>query len=100
MIVSARMHVNPAPLPRPPHGARRQRGARALGDRAKRTVSDPASPEPRPESTDLFRRGLEEMICVDGGAGLLAALPRSIPASPFALLGAQDQKRPRQGQKG
>ncbi len=36
--------------------------------------------------TDLFRRGLEgarlEMICVDGGAGLLAALPTVYPAIP------------------
>lgn len=34
--------------------------------------------------TDLFRRGLEgarlEMICIDGGAGLLAALPMVYPA--------------------
>ena len=36
--------------------------------------------------TDLYRRGLEgkglEMICVDGGAGLLAALPVVHPAIP------------------
>jgi len=36
--------------------------------------------------TDLWRRGLEgkalEMICVDGGAGLLAALPIVYPAIP------------------
>ena len=36
--------------------------------------------------TDLFRRGLEgerlEMICVDGGAGLLAALPIVCPDVP------------------
>ena len=36
--------------------------------------------------TDLFRRGLEgsrlEMICVDGGAGLLAALPTVYPGVP------------------
>ncbi|MDH3472545.1 MAG: IS256 family transposase [Rhodospirillales bacterium] len=36
--------------------------------------------------TDLFRRGLEgkalEMICVDGGAGLLAALPVVYPDIP------------------
>ena len=35
---------------------------------------------------DLYRRGLEgaglEMICVDGGAGLLAALPTVYPAIP------------------
>ena len=37
--------------------------------------------------TDLFRRGLEgarlEMICVDGGAGLLAALPMVYPGVPI-----------------
>ena len=36
--------------------------------------------------SDLYRRGLEgarvEMICVDGGAGLLAALPMVYPAIP------------------
>jgi len=36
--------------------------------------------------TDLFRRGLEgkalEMICVDGGSGLLAALPIAYPDVP------------------
>jgi putative transposase len=36
--------------------------------------------------TDLFRRGLTgeglEMVCVDGGAGLLAALPTVLPAIP------------------
>ncbi len=36
---------------------------------------------------DLFRRGLEgarlEMICVDGGAGLLAALPVVYPDIPI-----------------
>jgi transposase-like protein len=36
--------------------------------------------------TDLYRRGLEgkalHMICVDGGAGLLAALPMVYPAVP------------------
>lgn len=36
--------------------------------------------------TDLFKRGLEgrrlEMICVDGGAGLLAALPTVFPGVP------------------
>ncbi len=36
--------------------------------------------------TDLFRRGLTgkglEMICVDGGAGLLAALPVVFPGTP------------------
>jgi putative transposase len=52
--------------------------------------------------TDLFRRGLTgevlEMICVDGGAGLLAALPTVFPGT--AALGAQDPQRPRQGQKG
>jgi len=36
--------------------------------------------------TDLFRRGLEgdglEMICVDGGSGLLAALPTAYPGVP------------------
>ena len=36
--------------------------------------------------TDLFRRGLEgarlEMVCVDGGAGLLAALPVVYPGVP------------------
>ncbi len=36
--------------------------------------------------TDLFRRGLTgdtlEMICVDGGAGLLAALPTTYPGVP------------------
>ena len=36
--------------------------------------------------TDLYRRGLEgarlEMICVDGGAGLLAALPIVFPNVP------------------
>jgi transposase-like protein len=36
--------------------------------------------------TDLYRRGLEgarlEMICVDGGSGLLAALPTVYPAIP------------------
>jgi putative transposase len=36
--------------------------------------------------TDLFRRGLTgdtlEMICVDGGAGLLAALPTAYPGVP------------------
>jgi putative transposase len=36
--------------------------------------------------TDLFRRGLTgeglDMICVDGGAGLLAALPTVFPAIP------------------
>ena len=41
--------------------------------------------------TDLFRRGLEgarlEMICVDGGAGLLAPCRWSIPASPFSAAG-------------
>jgi transposase-like protein len=41
--------------------------------------------------TDLHQRGLTgaslEMICVDGGQGLLAALPRSIPASPSSAAG-------------
>ncbi len=36
--------------------------------------------------TDLFRRGLEgaglEMVCVDGGSGLLAALPTVYPGVP------------------
>jgi putative transposase len=36
--------------------------------------------------TDLFRRGLTgeglEMVCVDGGAGLLAALPTVLPTIP------------------
>ena len=36
--------------------------------------------------TDLFRRGLEggrlEMVCVDGAAGLLAALPMVYPGLP------------------
>ena len=39
-----------------------------------------------PFLTDLYRRGLEgkalEVICVDGGAGLLAALPMVYPAVP------------------
>jgi len=43
---------------------------------------------------DLFRRGITgeglDMICVDGGAGLLAALPMVLPRHPgAALLGAQ-----------
>jgi transposase-like protein len=37
--------------------------------------------------TDLYRRGLTgeglEMICVDGGAGLLAALPTALPNIPI-----------------
>jgi transposase-like protein len=41
--------------------------------------------------TDLYRRGLTgegfDMICVDGGAGLLAALLKVFPIGP-ALLGA------------
>ena len=52
--------------------------------------------------TDLYRRGLTgdgiEMICADGGQGLVAALPTVYPGIPApALLGAQDQEYPRQG---
>ena len=52
--------------------------------------------------TDLHRRGLTgdglEMICADGGQGLIAVLAIVYPGiPPPALLGAQDQKRPRQG---
>ena len=55
--------------------------------------------------TDLYRRGLEgarlEMICVDGGSGLLAALPMGLSRHPRAtLLGAQDQERHGQGPQG
>ena len=41
--------------------------------------------------TDLFRRGLEggrlEMVCVDGAAGLLAALPIVYPGLPCSVAG-------------
>ena len=52
--------------------------------------------------TDLYRRGLTgdgiEVICADGGQGLIAALPTVYPRHPpAALLGAQDQEYPRQG---
>jgi transposase-like protein len=55
---------------------------------------------------DLVRRGLTgerlEMLCVDGGAGLLAALPTGLAhglsrGAGAALLGAQDPQRPEQG---
>ena len=54
---------------------------------------------------DLYRRGLTgeglEMICVDGGAGLFGSPAHDLPRHRRpTLLGAQDPKRPRQGQKG
>lgn len=54
--------------------------------------------------TDLFRRGLTgeglDMICVDGGSGLVAAMPTVLPGHPgSAMLGAQDPEHPRQNQK-
>ena len=64
--------------------------------------------------TDLYRRGLTgeglEVICADGGQGLIAALPTVYPTIPLqrcwahhppaALLGTQDQEHPRQGVEG
>ena len=55
--------------------------------------------------TDLYRRGLTgeglEMICVDGGAGLLAALPTVFPGTAVQRCWAhKNPQRPRQGQKG
>ena len=54
--------------------------------------------------TDLYRRGLEgktlDMICTDGGQGLLAALPHGLPQRRGpSLLGSQDPQCPQQGQK-
>jgi hypothetical protein len=51
---------------------------------------------------DLIRRGLVgdalEMICLDGGGGLLAALPTAFPAIPVQRCwDAQDAQCPRQG---
>ena len=55
--------------------------------------------------TDLYRRGLTgnglEMICADGGRGLIAALPTVYPGIPLQqLLGAQSQERAGQGPQG
>lgn len=55
--------------------------------------------------TDLYRRGLHgeslDMICGDGGQGLLAALPIVFEGDPPpALLGAQDQECLEQGAQG
>ena len=55
--------------------------------------------------TDLYRRELTgnglEMICADGGRGLIAALPTVYPGIPLQrLLGAQSQERAGQGPQG
>ncbi|MFO1056684.1 MAG: transposase [Dongiaceae bacterium] len=51
---------------------------------------------------DLIGRGLGlkglEMVCIDGGSGLRAALPTALPGVPCpALLGLQDPQRAGQG---
>ncbi len=64
---------------RPGGLSRGHRGPNGLGGRS-------LSAEWERFLTDLFRRGLTgqglEMICVDGGAGLLAALPTVFPGIP------------------
>jgi hypothetical protein len=52
---------------------------------------------------NLIRRWLTgerlEMLCVDGGSALLAALPTAFPDIPLqrCWVGAQDPQRPEQG---